>query len=539
MLFQRQFERLYFAVRRIAGQLECADPEQRRYLCEELAALREMGSQFFDLWVAFEDQVQELFELYGGASGAECPPPAAALAGSQPPAADPRAAARLDDALPQHDARPVLQGALRAQGPAAAGHPPAEWPAADAQPLFDAAESARLFRRGVGYFDLLMFPESHDAFRRIVDMQPDFTVARLYLALCLLARGDGEAAERQLTLVTATADEPLLAVAAREARASLYASGGRPADALRELERVIADRPEYLDAHVNAAVCAYATGQYAAAARHAGRAAELAADDASAWRLYGAALYASGRREQARRAYRQAAALRPRHPDILIEAGRIALATGRLDEAERLFRRGADAAGPDARALSGLARVALERGDAGQAVALMKKWASSRPGDTDALSQLGWMLCAGGRLDEAERLFRHLLASEEDSSAAISGLARVAALRGDADGATALLRRLLRRGGAAVRAHALTEMGRIHAECGRPHQALRYLRAALAIDGSHRDALICLGAVTRAGAMDNGQIDHRQIDNGQAGPDTGARDGPRPDAARRLAEDPR
>lgn len=445
MLFQRQFERLYFAVERIAHQLESADPDQRAYLVEELTALREMGSQFFDLWVGFEDRIQELVEDFAGQEAFG------------------------------HAAQSMETGPIGVLAP------------------------AELFRKGIGYFDLSMFAESQAAFARMVEIDPEFTVGRLYLGLSQLANRDWEAAERQLTLVELTAGVPLLAVAACEAKANLYAERGMHAEALRELRRVLAQKPEYVDAHVNAAVCAYAVQDYAGAVKHASRATELAPDDAQAWRLLGASLHASGQFQKAWRAYREAALLAPGHAAIQTESGHAAFAADRQDAAQARFRRALALAGRDGRALSGLAHVAEHQGDYGTAVALLKKAISLNRKDPAVLTQLGWALCVGGRLCEAERVFLSLEEAGQGGRMARSGRARIAALQGDLDGARSLLRTLLTEAAAQDsardKAHALTELARIEASCGRIRTALRCLRAALRIDGSYRDALVCLGTV--------------------------------------------
>lgn len=485
MLFQRQFERLYFAVERIAGQLQYADEDQRRYLCDELGALREMGSGFFDLWVSFEDQVQELLEEYAA--------PETTL--------DTDWEALVRVGLDAHPTAPGKRGSANVRTPGASIRPTRNWMDGTSS-LLDTADGLHLFRKGVGYFDLFMFEESKRAFVRILELAPDLAVARLYLALCHMSSGETAEAERQLSFVELLSGEEALLTAAREAKAQLHADQGRYPEAAQELLGVVQARPEDANAHFNAAVCFFAEGDYERAGGHARRAVELVPADAQAWRVYGAAQFEAAKTAAAATAYRQAVILSPQEGDILCEAAQVLRRTGQFDEATLLYRRALAADAGDARAITGLAWIALERREPGEAVCLLKKAACLDPGSEQRLGQLGYVLCLDGRLDESERLFSSLLRSNAQALVALSGLARVAALRGDRRTAIAFLRRALRLDDDSAKVHALTELARIFADQRKWRWALRCLSAALAIDARDRDALVCLGSVLQASGVD-------------------------------------
>ena len=491
MLFQQQFERLYFAVERIAGQLEYADEQQRRYLCEELGALRKMGSQFLDLWISFEDRVSDLTEKYSVAD-AGLPPfsPEAALKNENP------AGAFATDGSGQ---TAFVPGSGLAEADV---RPPSAWPDGPAS-LLDTADGLRLFRKGIGYFDLFMFDESKRAFARILELDPQLAVARLYLALCHLSGGEEKEAERQLSLVEWSTDDELLIIAAREAKAQIHVAGGRFLEAAKELLRVLQARPDYSDAQFNAALCFYALGDHRRAAEHARRAIELSPADAQAWRVYGAAQFEAARSAGAIKAYRQALILSPHAPDILCETAYVLRYSGHFDEADGLYRRALTIRATDTRAMAGLAWIALERKEHTQAVGLLKKAVCLEPHNEERLGQLGYALCLDGRLEEAERLFQSLLKQSSQPLLPLSGLARVAALRGEARQAVAYLRRVMDLGDDRSKVHGLTELARLFAHQGRWRRSLRCLAAALSIDRSDRDALVFLGIVMRASGIES------------------------------------
>ncbi len=493
MLFERQFERLYFAVERIAGQLAYADEDQRRYLCDELDALRAMGSGFFDLWVSFEDQVQDLLEEYGAPGGAS------------------HGASGAQDAAPQARVRIGREAQLTAADQSVApktrtsaaptGRSPQNWIDGTSS-LLDTADGLQLFRKGLGYFDLFMFEESKRAFAGILERDPDLAVARLYLALCHLSSGEAAEAERQLSVVERSSAEEALLSAAREAKAQLYAASGRFLEAAQELQSVVLARPGDGDAHFNAAVCFFAVADYKRAAGHARRAMELSPGDVQAWRVHGAAQFEAGKTAMAVDAYRQAVILSPNEGDILCEAAQVLRHAGQHDEAAALYEQALTSDARDARAITGLAWIALERREPVKAVGLLKKAVCLDPNSERRLGQLGYGLCLADRLDESERVFSALLRSHAHPLVPLSGLARVAVLRGDRSTAIALLRRVLLLDDHRAKVHGLTELARIFADRRKWRAALRCLSTALAMDARDRDALLCLGSVLQAAGID-------------------------------------
>ncbi|MCY0868983.1 MAG: tetratricopeptide repeat protein [Firmicutes bacterium] len=303
-MLDKHFERLQFAILRIDRQLAAADSEQRAYLLEELEALRQLGGRLFDLWVGFEDQVQDICERHGGA---------AALAGPG-----------LDAHVPESSTLHM----------------------ADIGTILDSDFGLNLFRRGMGYFELFMYDECTPLFKRVLELDPDMTIARLYLGLCHLAQGDLHAADEQLSRVLATAADPSVRAAAREARAQMLALSGQLQSALDELATVLCDRPHDVDTLVNAAICAYALGQFAQSQSFATQATQVDPDDAVAWRLAGASAFAQRQVAAAARCYRHAVQLRPRDADLAQEAVAV----------EKTLRNSASAS-----AVPAAARAALQR----------------------------------------------------------------------------------------------------------------------------------------------------------------------------------
>ncbi|MHB1628788.1 MAG: tetratricopeptide repeat protein [Bacilli bacterium] len=493
MLFSQPFERLFHAVRRIAEQLQRADPDQRRYLAEELQALRALSSDVFELWLRFEDEVDALLEQYQPTE----------LCG--PAEADAKALDAAGNAFLGGPAKAQIDNASHPQAPtapAASLAPPGSIPAAsfaaDLGSAWETPAGLRFLRRGIGYFDLLMFPESIREFEQMVALDPRMVAARLYLALSYIATGAFGKAESHLAIASDTARDAILQAAVHDARAQLYMKQDRPRDALYELELVLAIQPQYSDAQVNLAICAYSVGEYGRARRAAAAALQLAQDDALAWRLYAASAWEQGDLEEAHRGYRRARRLVPANTAVTLEMAAVLTRLGRVRDAESLLRDLLDKGREPQSALRGLAEIALQTQEYERAVELLKKSASLRRDGDKSTDRLGWALYGANRLDEAKRAFERHLSANGACVSNLTGLARIAVTEGNLSEARELLLRFAHHANPAWRAHGLAELGRLYLEMGETTRAIRYLQSALVVDRRQEDALLYLELATRA-----------------------------------------
>ncbi len=470
MLFEQPYAQLQRAVTRIADQLRYADEEQRTYLYQELRALHAMNSRCLELWMDFEDQVQDLYEQYF--------PDSQDIQVPTPPSL-------VDDVVP-HD---------------------------DYDVLFQSENGLLMLKKGLGYFDLLMYDESIDTFERILAMNPDAAMVRLLLAISYLAKNRYEESERQVMIVQLTAQNPLLLVAAHEAKAQIFVRKGRYDDALAELQQVTDKRPDYVDAHVNLSICAYMIKDYSKAAHAAHTAVSLDAKDAIAWRLYGAAVFALKRPKKALACYRKAVQYSPSDIDTNMELAHILRVLHKVDEAQQVYRRMIREHKAVDKALSGLGEMALQMGDYTTAVALYKKMASLQPQAKKPLARLAWALYSCGQLDDAEHMFTVYTNQHGADLTVLTGLTRIATARKQFAEARLYLSRILQVKDERAKVHGLTELGRFYLETGNAVKAVRYLQGALAVDRTHEDALMYLSAAVRQAQSDVDEVTHDDTKN--------------------------
>ncbi|OEF95982.1 tetratricopeptide repeat protein [Desulfuribacillus alkaliarsenatis] len=76
-------------------------------------------------------------------------------------------------------------------------------------------EAVTTFRKGIGYFELLMFENSIEYFKETVNNDPNFMMARVYLGLCYLSLGKFNEAEEELkkSLLFAEEGNPYITLA--------------------------------------------------------------------------------------------------------------------------------------------------------------------------------------------------------------------------------------------------------------------------------------------------------------------------------------
>ncbi|MCY0894530.1 MAG: tetratricopeptide repeat protein [Acidibacillus sp.] len=473
MLFHEPFERLMRAVSRIAKQLETADVQQRQYLIQELEELRTLCNPFFEMWLSFEDQIEALYEQYAlpPEEGEEYVKPKQVLQGKD------STAHTSESAKPSQEFMVELGSTLLSEQ----GH--------------------QLFRRGLGYFDLLMFPESIVEFKKIIEMDPHMVIARLYLAINYIATEQYEEAHVHLSFVQQVAQDHLLRAAVHDARAQMYMRQNNYEQALDELTSVLSINPSYSDAYFNHAVCAYHTGNFTLAQDSAKKVLTENSMDVDAWRIYGSALFAIGNIQSALAVYAKIRKWVPKNPQIAIELAKIYVSLKRIQEAETLLHE-VEKNSQVRSAYYGLqGDIALYKGLSKEAVALFKKQASLTRAPIST-QRLAWALYADQRFDEARQYFEQHYEQHKDSISSVVGLARIASYQGNLATARGYLQQLIRDKRSKVRAIGLSELGRMYLEHQDIERAKRFLYSSLAIDRTQETAIALLGLAMRLSAND-------------------------------------
>jgi tetratricopeptide (TPR) repeat protein len=479
-MFAKQFELLERAVCRIAAQLKSADADQKRYLAEELVALRNACDTFLEKWIDFEEQVSELMELYQLHEFEDVDPKSVPTLASS----------KMEPFLPQ--AQPV------SGSPAVSNRnvPQSKPITIDLKPneLLTSSLQLRNFQRGVGFFNLLMFPEAIAEFERVLEIsgQP-FVLARLYLGISCLMQNRFADAKQQFKLLEHMSDDPFILSTVYHARGILEFHEGDLEGAIRFFSKAQQLIPDLKDLDYNLGVCHAKTGKYVQALQSFMKCYKSDPQDweaglltAKFWRLLGDPEEALVYVNELGRTFSS-------HPEILALRADLMLELNNLEHAEESYRKLVQENPKFGRGYSGLGWIALLRGDFGTARGYFLKHLSMEPESMEATFHYAWLLAHQGELEKAEQLLLFLLKKQPGDTHALIGLADVYVRIGQYPSARDLLHRVAKQQNPHIKRIALVHLGKLSLENKRYEESLRYFNAALRFDNRSAEALFYKG----------------------------------------------
>lgn len=261
--------------------------------------------------------------------------------------------------------------------------------------------------------------EAESRYGRILVREPNNVVARFYLGLAKLQRGDlaaGIAALKQtLKLDPAHAD-------AHWNLGQAYSLQGRHAEALPHFQQLLALLPDMAEAHLYAGMALASLGRQAEALPHLEQAATLRPNMAEARHNLGSALADLGRHAEAATAFEHALALRPGFAEAHNGLGNALDKLGRLDAACGQFKQ-AIVLKPDfTEAYLGWGRVLYELGQHEAALAAFDQARQRQPENADAYFGLGRSLRALNRHEQARADLERAIALFPDHPGALNEL---------------------------------------------------------------------------------------------------------------------
>lgn len=496
-MFEKPFELLNRAVDRIAIQLEEADTDQKRILGEELVALRNACDKFVERWLSFEERVAELSELHhldldGTLPPGELQDMQQKLAALQAPPLMPKGLdgkppiSAADKDIPTEDEDiPAMQKSssgtdsskMKKEGNVYT------YQVGDGLSLRPADEQMiRSFRRGMGYFDLLMYRESMAEFQRVIDIDGGFMIARLYLAFGYLAQEEFDKAEQQLSRIELEGEDDFLQATVFATYGHIHAAKeeyGRACDYFEQVARLM---PEYRDVQFNMGCCRYNMGDPQAALTHFQRALLHDGEDWEAHRLCGLIWEKMGNRERAYRHMMRAYDINGAQEQVILEFAHLSELLGEKDQARALYKKALRYFPDSSRAWGGLGWLKMGDGDLAGATALFKKQLACNPRDRQGVFNLGWAAYQTRDYPRAERCFNQLLRQDRRNPYALAGLARTWSRLGKRQEAKEELLQLIASEGTVEKKLGLYHLGRLALEEESYSQALRYFNSALVYD---------------------------------------------------------
>jgi Tfp pilus assembly protein PilF len=189
---------------------------------------------------------------------------------------------------------------------------------------------------------------------------------------------------------------------------TLYAKAGRPGEARAALERAIAARPAYAEAHNTLGALLAQAGDFPSAIAHLKAALEAQPAYADAMNNLGYVLFQAGDPQQAHQLYERALKAQPEFPEALNNLGILFGQQRDLERAERCFRRAVEQRPTYGEAANNLAIVLSARGNKEGAITLLERFLADVPSFAPAYVTLGRLYTEAGRTRDAEQLLQRL-----------------------------------------------------------------------------------------------------------------------------------
>jgi len=214
-----------------------ADAEQRAVIEAELGRIQDMSDAIVDGWLQVEEKLARLRGMVSSGEAREDEPVLAAAA-------------------------PACGGqtGLSAQTEAPAAPETAEHAAAEEAGEEAGREARRHLTAGQGYYDLAMYREAAESFRRAVELSPESLAARMFLAMTHMHLREWEDAERHFLFIVRTAAQPRLKALGLNALGCIQAVTANLDQAIRYFRQACEADPGFTGAARNLANCRSKTG---------------------------------------------------------------------------------------------------------------------------------------------------------------------------------------------------------------------------------------------------------------------------------------
>ncbi len=228
-MFEEQFSILFQTVETIQSKLDTTDSKERMLFREKLSEIHELGVSWLDQWMTLEEKLTDAMDKLGE--------------------------------LKTGNSRTNFDQTVQVRYAPEPNHVQLE------SMIFDMTNQTEVaLRRGMAYFDLLMFEEASKALEHAVPTINE-PAAYLFLAASYTALGRLSEGRAQLEAVKAYLKNPTLACAASEIEAVICLREGDKEGAVRAYLDALCAMPNYTDVWFNLGACYLAISEPAAAER--------------------------------------------------------------------------------------------------------------------------------------------------------------------------------------------------------------------------------------------------------------------------------
>ncbi|HJV46400.1 MAG TPA: hypothetical protein VJ824_11835 [Bacillota bacterium] len=285
-------------------------------------------------------------------------------------------------------------------------------------------DAVHSFRRGQGYYSLLMYGQAAEQFHKVVEQEPDLDIARMFLGFSQMFAGDLPEAAKQFHLISQTSDHKLIMSTSLNAEGCIWAVQGRYEQALHLFEKSWEIYPRLKDPLFNKALILTMMGHYQEAKSCWLEYTQTEAEDWEAL-LQLARCYQEVGDGHASVEVLEKIIYACQDQEVLIEAGKRFEDSRQFGNAAVCYRLLLNEDPTSAIGWHGLGWNLWHAEGHEISMNYIKKAISLSPNHPDYQFSYGWILYQMSNWDEAEKVFQHILDQEGHYPLAIAGIIHV------------------------------------------------------------------------------------------------------------------
>lgn len=467
-MFDAPFDQLFKAVDRVRVQLETATDDLKPYLAQELACLQELGETVIDRWMTLDEHIQDLMDTYGlynltVHSSTHTPIEVQMASRTARHSDSPHPSETKTDTHVHHNLHQEddLQTDMNL-----------------AQAVFSWSDQAVVqFRRGLAFYDLLMWDEAISALSQVLTLNPS-PVVRLYVAAALAAKGQVYDALAHVREVLRETNDGQLIAAAYEIEAQVWLTEGRIERAAECFEAVTNLTPSSSDAWFNLSLARMKQNELDRACQALYMTVKQSPRDIEAHQLLVSATRAGQGPKAALKVCLEGLNFAPSDKGLRLWKSKLLFELGNAETSKAIADRLADQYPEDSSVTAWSAWISVSEGKTDEAVGLLKKHLTLHRCDGRALLQLGMTYLLAGASKDAEAVLWAALPLSSESALIWLGLSAISFEQKDYASAQKRAIRAIHDERPAIRRLALYQYGRALQGDNRHQEAETYLRAA-------------------------------------------------------------
>ncbi|WP_134699009.1 tetratricopeptide repeat protein [Ammoniphilus sp. YIM 78166] len=450
--------------------------EMKERLLDEVMELRGVSDDILDQWLLFEERMSKLQQKL---QGHEHTPKVHSFMDFDLGQMNEEIAEMSDEV-----AEKIFQELMKVD----------KKPASPEMVSFLSGQAAHQFRKGQGYYNLLMYGQAAQHFQAVLKEDPDQDVARLFLAFSYMMDGVWEQADHQFYLLSQTTENRLLKATALNAQGCLLGGFEKWEQALSHFESAISAYPKLRDPYFNKGLVHMKLNQYQEAKPIWQKLSSEFQDDWEVLLQLAKCYQAEGEPREAEQTLTQIYQA-TEDPDMLWPVAQTFEDLRQFGNAALCYQMILQREPDNAFAWHGLGWNLWHEDGLNDGIQYIRKALSLSPNHPDFQFSYGWILFHRKQFADAQAVFEQILQQEGSYPLAVAGLVHVHLARQDWRQAESYCSLLLKEETAQARGLGYLQLGKVCLAKGEFQEAKGHFEKSIEENAELRDSFLWLGLV--------------------------------------------